>query len=117
MDRCHVHALGQREGPPVRVPAIQDGPSSTAEDRSVTRSEGDFDRSTAAGSVVVSRVDGCLPRRSDPALPQIYTRGNSAGHPEGEGPFQASCRHNVKVPSGIFTASVRIPLVKIRGVR
>ena len=68
VDRCHVHALGQREGPPVRVPAIQDGPSSTAEDRSVTRSEGDFDRSTATGNVVVSRVDGSLPRRSDPAV-------------------------------------------------
>ena len=68
VDRCHVHALGQREGPPVRVPAIQDGPSSTAEDRSVTRSQGDFDRSTATGSVVVSGVDGSVPRRSDPAV-------------------------------------------------
>ena len=66
VDRCHVHALGQREGPPVRVPAIQDGPSSTAEDRSVTRSEGDFDRSTATGNV--PRVDESLPRRSDPAV-------------------------------------------------
>ena len=47
---------------------------------------------------------------------QIYTRGNSAGHPEGEGPFQGSCQHDVKVPSEIFTASVRIPLVKICGV-
>ena len=68
VDRCHVHALGQREGPPVRVPTIQDGPSSSAEDRSVTRSQGDFDRSTATGSVVVSGVDGSVPRRSDPAV-------------------------------------------------
>ena len=68
VDRCHVHALGQREGPPVRIPAIQDGPSSTAEDRSVTRSEGDFDRSTATGSIVVPRVDESIPRRSDPAV-------------------------------------------------
>ena len=68
VDRCHVHALGQREGPPVRVPAIQDGPSSSAEDRSVTRSQGDFDRSTATGSFVVSGVDGSVPRRSDPAV-------------------------------------------------
>ena len=59
--------LGTTGGPPVRVPAIQDGHSSTAEDRSVTRSEGDFDCSTLTGSVVVSRVDGSLPRRSDPA--------------------------------------------------
>ena len=66
--RCHVHAVGRREGPPIRVPAIQDGPSSSAEDRSVTRSQGDFDRSTATGSVVVSGVDGSVPRRSDPAV-------------------------------------------------
>ena len=68
VDRCHVHALGQREGPTVRVPAIQGGPSSTAEDRSVTRSESDFDCSTATSSVVVSRVDGSPPRGSDPAV-------------------------------------------------
>ena len=68
VDRCHVHALGQREGPTVRVPAILGGPSSTAEDRSVTRSESDFDCSTATSSVVVSRVDGSPPRGSDPAV-------------------------------------------------
>ena len=68
VDRCHVHVLGQREGPPVHVPAIQDGRSSTAEDRSITRSQGDFDRSTATGSVVVSGVDGSVPRRSDPTV-------------------------------------------------
>ena len=68
VDRCHVHALGLREGPPVRVPAIQDGPASTAEDRSVTRSGGDFDRSTATGSIMVPRADGPIPRRSDPAV-------------------------------------------------
>ena len=68
VDRCHVHALGQGEGPSVRLPAIQDGPSSTAEDRSVTRSGGDFDRSTATGSFMLPRVDGPIPRRSDPAV-------------------------------------------------
>ena len=31
-------------------------------------SQGDFDRSTATGSVVVSGVDGSVPRRSDPAV-------------------------------------------------
>ena len=46
---------------------------------------------------------------------QIYTRGNSTGLPEGEGPFQESCQH-VNVPMEIITPSVRIPLVKIRGV-
>ena len=49
----------------VRVPVIQDGPASTAEDSSVTRSGGDFDRSTATGSIMVPRVDGPIPRRSD----------------------------------------------------
>ena len=68
VDRCHVHALGQGEGPSVCVPAIQDGPASTAEDRSVTRSGGDFDRSTATGSIMVPRGDGHIPRRSDPAV-------------------------------------------------
>ena len=68
VDRRHVNALGQREGPPVCVPAIQDGPSSSAEDRSVTRSQGDSDRSTATGGVMISGVDGSVPRRSDPAV-------------------------------------------------
>ena len=47
---------------------------------------------------------------------QIYMCGNATGHPEGEGPFQGSCQHDVKVPLGIIAPSVRIPLVKIRGV-
>ena len=47
---------------------------------------------------------------------QIYTHGNSTGHPEGEGPFQASCQHDVKVPTWIIAPSVRIPLVKICGI-
>ena len=63
-----IWTLGQGEGPSVRLPAIQDGPSSTAEDRSVTRSGGDFDRSTATGSIMVPRVDGPIPRRSNPAV-------------------------------------------------
>ena len=63
VDRCHVHALGQGEGPLVRLPAIQDGPASSAEDRSITRSAGDTDRSTATGSIMVPRADGPSPRR------------------------------------------------------
>ena len=55
-------------GPPVCFPAIQDGPSSTAQDRSVTRSQGDSDHSTATGSFMVSGVDGSVPRRSNPAV-------------------------------------------------
>ena len=63
VDRCHVHALGQGEGPSVRLPAIQDGLSSSAEDCSITRSAGDTDRSTATGSIMVPRADGPIPRR------------------------------------------------------
>ena len=63
VDRCHVHALGQGEGPLVHLPAIQDGPASSAEDRSITRTAGDTDRSTATGSIMVSRADGPNPRR------------------------------------------------------
>ena len=63
VDRCHVHALGQGEGPLVCLPAIQDGPASSAEDCSFTRSAGDADRSTATGSIMVSRADGPSPRR------------------------------------------------------
>ena len=116
----------------VRVPVIQDGPASTAEDRSVTRIGGDFDRSTATGSIMVPRVDGPIQRRSDSTVRRrsrpndVWTGdrvtenfrpcGNSPGLPESKGSFQGSCQHDVKVPSGIFTTSVWIPLVKIRGV-
>ena len=44
---------------------------------------------------------------------QIYTRGNSTGHPEGQGPFQGSCAHDVKVPSWLITPGLWIPLGKI----
>ena len=105
----------------VRVPVIQDGPASTAEDRSVTRNGGHFDRSTATGSIMVPRVDGPIPRRSDSTVRrrsrptdtrrldrERYFRpcGNSPDHPESKGSFQGSCQHDVKVPSGIFTTSV-----------
>ena len=68
VDKCHVHALGQWDGPSVCIPAIQDGPSSTAEDRSVTRGEGYFYRTAMTGRILVPTVDGPLPRRSDPAV-------------------------------------------------
>ena len=70
VDRCHVHALGQGEWPSVRLPAIQDSPSSSAEDRSITRSAGDTDRSTATGSIMVPRADGPIPRRTVSAVPR-----------------------------------------------
>ena len=63
VDRCHVHALGQGEGPLVCLPAIQDGSASSADDCSITRTAGDTDRSTATDSIMVSRADGPNPRR------------------------------------------------------
>ena len=45
----HVGALGQWEGPPVYIPAIQDGPSST-------RGQGDYDRFTAGDSFMVPEL-------------------------------------------------------------
>ena len=68
VDRSHVHALGQGEGPLVRLPAIQDRSPSSAEDRSITRGAGDTDRSTTTGSIMVPRADGPIPRRSDSAV-------------------------------------------------
>ena len=68
VDGCHVGVPGQREGPPVCIPPIQDGPSSSAEDRSVTRHQGGSDRSTATGSFMVSGVDGSDTGRSNPAV-------------------------------------------------
>ena len=68
VDGHHVGALGQREGPTVCFPAIQDGPSSSAEDRSVTGRQGDSDRSTATGSFMVSGGDVSVPRGSNPAV-------------------------------------------------
>ena len=65
VDRCHVHALGQGEGPFVRLPTYRDGPASSAEDRSITRSGGDTDRSTATGSIMVPRAQGPSPGRPD----------------------------------------------------
>ena len=51
-----------------------------------------------------------------PSGRQIFTRGNSQGHSESERSFQGSCQHDVKMPTRIFTTSVWISLVKIRGV-
>ena len=136
VDGCHVGVLGQWEGPPVCVPAIQDGPSSSAEDRSVTRRQGDSDRSTATGSFMVSGVDGSGTGKSNPtvrrgsrsadsrrfdrrrgdrdsSLPAVKsTRVETTG----QGPFQGSCTHDVKVSLWLITPGVWIPLGKIRGV-
>ena len=71
VDGCHVRALGQGEGPPVCVPAIQDGPSSSAEDRSVTRRQGDSDRSTATGRSADSRRFDRRRGDRDSSLPTV----------------------------------------------
>ena len=63
VDRCQVHALGQGEGPLVCLLASQDGSPS-----SITSGAGDTDRSTAAGSIMVPRADGPIPRRPGSAV-------------------------------------------------
>ena len=95
VDRCHVHALGQGEGPSVRLPAIQDGPASSAEDRSITRSAGDTDRSTATGSIMVPRADGPIPRRPDSAV-RRRSRPADTRHVHGRGRDQDSSLPAVK---------------------
>ena len=62
----HVGSLGQREGSPVRISAIQDGPSSPAEGRSVSRCSDDSDPSSAGNSFLVPGTSGPVPRRSLP---------------------------------------------------
>ena len=64
----HVSAVGQWDGPPVHLSTIQDGPSSPAEGRSVSRCSDDSDRSTAGNSFLVPGTSGTFPRRSHPAV-------------------------------------------------
>ena len=63
----HVGSLGQREGPPVRVSTVQDGPSSPAKSRSICRCSDDSDRSSAGNRFLVPGNSGPVPRRSHPA--------------------------------------------------
>ena len=76
---CHSgrpdHSCGS-----VRLPAIQDGPASSAEDRSITRSAGDTDRSTATGSIMVPRAVGPSPRRPGSLLFLKVIRQISRSH-------------------------------------
>ena len=73
----HVSALGPREGPPVCLSAIQDGPSSIAEDRSVSRCSADSDGSSAGNIFMVPGVAGSVPRRSHPAVRRVSTAADS----------------------------------------
>ena len=69
VDRCHVHALGLREGPSwTRSRHSRWSRKYCRRSLSHQGSGGDFDRSTATGSIMVPRVDGPIPRRSDPAV-------------------------------------------------
>ena len=90
MDGRHVSALGQREGPPLCFPAIQDGPSSSVEDRSVTRRQGDSDCSTATGSFMVSGVDGSGTGRSNPAIRRGSNTADSRRRDRRQGDRKAS---------------------------
>ena len=107
VDRCHVHALAQLQPAALWFPELMmiypRKIQSRCSSKVKTYWHQTLGRETGWPKLVTSDC-------------QIYMRGNSPGHPETEGSFQGSCQHDVKVPSGIFTASVRIPLVKIRGV-
>ena len=63
----HVSSMRQREGPPVRISAVQGGPLSPAEGRSVSRCSDDSDCSSAGNSFLVPGTSGPVPRRSHPA--------------------------------------------------
>ena len=68
---CLVSSLGQREGSPVRLSTVQDGPSSPAEDRSISRCSDGSGRSSAGNSFLVPGTSGSVPRRSHP----VYVEG------------------------------------------
>ena len=73
----HVGSLGQWEGSPVRFFTIQDGPSSPAEGRLVSRCSDDSDRSAAGNSFLVPGTSGSVPRRSHPAVRRRSTTADS----------------------------------------
>ena len=77
VDGCDVHYLGQREGPPVCVLAIQAGPSGTAEDLLVSWSTDDIGSSQARNSFLVSGASGTVATRSDPTV----CRRSATAHP------------------------------------
>ena len=77
VDGCDVHYLGQREGPPVYVPAIQVGPSGSAEDLPVSRGANDSVSSQARNIFLVSGASGTVARRFDPAV----CRRSAPAHP------------------------------------
>ena len=87
VDRCDVHYLGQREGPPVCVPTIQVGPTGAAEDLPVSRSTDDIGSSQARNSFLVSRTSGTVAKKSNPTV----RRRSAAAHPR---------RHSVRRRDG-----------------
>ena len=78
--RRHVCALRQGKGPPVHVSSVQDGPSSPAEGRSVSRCSDDSDRSSAGNSYLVPGTSGPVPRRSHPAARRRSATADSGRH-------------------------------------
>ena len=70
VDRRDVHYLGQREGPPVCVLAIQVGPSGAAEDLPVSGSANESGSSQARNSFLVSGASGTVGRKTHPAVRQ-----------------------------------------------
>ena len=109
VDECDVHFLGQREGLTVCVPAIQVGPSGSAEDLPVSRGTNDSGSSHARNNFLVPGAFGVGWRggvgggRRNPSLPFV-------GHLSGKGTFTGSCWYDVKIPTSVIATSVWIAL-------
>ena len=79
-DGRDVHFLGQREGPLVRIPVTEAGPSGATEDLTVSWSANDSCGSIARNSSLVSGASGTIARRSDPTVHRRSTTANPRRH-------------------------------------
>ena len=80
VDGRDVHFLGQREGPLVRIPVTEAGPSGATEDLTVSWSANDSCGSIARNSSLVSGASGTIARRSDPTVHRRSTTANPRRH-------------------------------------
>ena len=80
VDGRDVHFLGQREGPLVRIPVTEAGPSGATEDLTVSWSANDSCGSIARNSSLVSGASGTIARRSDPTVHLRSTTANPRRH-------------------------------------
>ena len=80
LHRPYSDSRKKSEGPPVRIPAVQDGPSSSAEGRSVSRCSDDSDYSSAGNSFLVPETSGSVPRRIHPTVHRRSATADSRRH-------------------------------------